>query len=55
MTWAQVSEAVRARGATAIGLAPSVGGPDAILLAPAYDEVVTVGEDDEVVVIALDG
>ncbi|KAI8465303.1 MAG: hypothetical protein J3K34DRAFT_461471 [Monoraphidium minutum] len=51
-TWAQVQEAARARGQTAIGVAPARGGPDAIRLAPAADEVFELSEADEIVVIA---
>jgi hypothetical protein len=54
LRWSQVQEAVRARGATAIGLAPRVGGPDAIELAPPADAMVEVAEGDELVVVAAD-
>ena len=55
LTWSQISEAVRLRGQTAVGLAPRVGGPDAIVLAPPAGAVFEVGPEDEVVVVAEDG
>jgi hypothetical protein len=52
VTWAQVSEAVRSRGQTAIGVAPAGGGPGALRLAPAAAETFEVGPNDEIVVIS---
>ena len=52
LTWAQVSEAVRARGATAVGVAPAFGGPAALRLAPEAGELFELAADDQIVVIA---
>ncbi|GBF95117.1 ion channel POLLUX [Raphidocelis subcapitata] len=54
LSWSQVQEAVRARGQTAVGLAPIAGGPDAIVLAPAADERFVLEEGDEIIVVAKD-
>ncbi|GBF96827.1 hypothetical protein Rsub_09683 [Raphidocelis subcapitata] len=52
VTWAQIQEAVRARGQTAIGVAPAGGGPLALRLAPAADDTFDLAAADELVVIA---
>jgi hypothetical protein len=54
LSWAQVQEAARLRGQTAIGIAPAHGGPDAIRLAPAADELFVIRDNDEIVVIAAE-
>jgi hypothetical protein len=54
LSWSQIQEAVRARGQTAIGLAPLAGGPDAMVLAPAAGERFTVTDGDEIIVVAAD-
>jgi len=52
LTWLQVSEAVRAKGQTAVGVAPAAGGPGALRLAPAAADLFELTADDEIVVIA---
>lgn len=53
LSWAQITEAVRARGQIAIGVAPHVGGPEAMSLAPAVDESFVISDQDEIIVIAM--
>lgn len=52
LTWSQIQEIVRSKGQTAIGFAPSKGGPEAMRLAPAVDEVFEVTGSDQIVVIS---
>lgn len=50
----QVQEAVRAKGQSAIGVAPAAGGPAALRLAPTAGDVFQLAPADNIVVIARD-